>query len=125
MKYMIFTLNQHRTKKNEMADKDEDPLVLKNLAVNFDYLMYKINDHISNLSEKTFNAVNAKQDFVNSEYLQKQLNLEKEINEIDLIISKCNDLELDFMKLDQLYLFVEDFKSRLNSLEDGFKEISK
>ncbi|CUM46790.1 unnamed protein product [Debaryomyces tyrocola] len=108
-----------------MADKDEDPLVLKNLAVNFDYLMYKINDHISNLSEKTFHAVNAKQDFVNGEYLQKQLDLEKEINEIDLILSRCNELELDFMKLDQLYLFVEDFKSRLNSLEDGFKEISK
>lgn len=124
MKYMIspyISIQQ----KNEMADQDEDPLVLKNLAVNFDYLMYKINDHISNLSEKTFNAVNAKQDFVNGEYLQKQLDLEKEINEIDLILSKCNELELDFMKLDQLYLFVQDFKSRLNSLEDGFKEISK
>lgn len=108
-----------------MDDKDEDPLVLKNLAINFDYLMYKINDHISNLSEKAHNAVSAKQDFVNEEYLQKQLNLEKELNEIDIILNKCNELELDFMKLDQLYLFVEDFKLRLDSLEHGFKEVSK
>mmetsp|Transcript_8495 Transcript_8495/g.10582 ORF Transcript_8495/g.10582 Transcript_8495/m.10582 type:complete len:109 (-) Transcript_8495:1011-1337(-) len=107
-----------------MADKDEDPLVLKSLAVNFDYLMYKINDHISNLSEKSYNAVSAKQDFVNEEYLQKQLNLERELQEIDEILNKCNELELDFMRLDQLYLFVEDFKSRLDSLEHGFKEVS-
>lgn len=108
-----------------MADKDEDPLVLKDLALNFDYLMYKIGDHISNLSEMTYDAVNAKQNFVNKEYLQGQLKLDGEIEEIDFILDKCKELELEFMKLDQLYLFVEDFKSRLSRLESGFQALDK
>lgn len=96
--------------------EEEDPLGLKELALNYDYLIYKMNDHMNNLSEQTYTAVKEKEVLVN-EYLEKKLQLDKEMKEIDLILKKCEQLELEFMKLDQLSSFIEGFKNRLDTIE--------
>lgn len=95
---------------------DDDPLQLKQLAVNYDYLVYKINDHITTLSEQTFLLVKAKQQLTD-EYFNDKLRLEAEFAQIDELISHCKEIELTFMKLDQLRMFVDDFHGRLNRLE--------
>lgn len=96
--------------------EEEDPLGLKELALNYDYLIYKMNDHMNNLSELTYTAVKDKEILVN-EYLEKKLQLDKEMKEIDSILQKCEELELEFMKLDQLSSFIEGFKKRLDTIE--------
>lgn len=100
-----------------------DHLQLKDLAVRFDYLMFKISDHINTLAEQTHDSVSAKAIAVEDEYLQKQLQLDRVIAEIDQCQRECKELEALFTKLDQLYLFVDDFKNRLSSIESVFKSM--
>ncbi|KAL7664017.1 Biogenesis of lysosome-related organelles complex 1 subunit CNL1 [[Candida] zeylanoides] len=106
-----------------MAEEEDDPLALKSLAVQFDYLMFKINDHYATLAEQTYSAVVAKRDTIEHSYLEQQLQVEKQIKDIDDLISSCEDLELEFKKLDQIEGFVEDFKTRLSSLEQAFNSL--
>lgn len=102
-----------------MADKD-DPLQLKLLAVNYEYLMYKINDHIGNLAEKTNLAVEQKKRLIEDDYFVKQLDIESQLKQADDLLAECNEVERQLMKLDQLYGFAEDFKQRIAYLEEQF-----
>lgn len=100
-----------------------DHLQLKLLAVNFDYLMYKISDRINTLSEQANASVAAKAKAIEEDYFQRQLHLNELISEIDACQRDCKDLELLFTKLDQLYVFAEDFNGRLDILETEFKTL--
>jgi hypothetical protein len=102
---------------------DIDPLDIHKLSLNFDYLMFKINDSISNLSDFTYETVFQKQQFIDEEYFEHQLHLRSEIEHTDELIDRCTKLENEFFKLDQLYEFVKDFKKRLNELETQFDDI--
>lgn len=104
-----------------MSD-EEDPLGLKELALNYDYSIYKINDYINNLSEMTFESVSKKDKLIKQEYFHEQLNLAEELDLVDKLVQKCNDIELEFMKIDQLQMFINDFKLRLSAVEQGFSE---
>ena len=104
-------------------DDSSDPLELHKLSLSYDYLIYKINDHVALLSETTHQSVLRKQELINNDYLQDQLQLAKEFKEIDEIMEKCRNLELDFLKLDQLGGFIGEFKERVTQLERVFKEL--
>lgn len=102
--------------------EEEDPLGLKELALNYDYSIYKINDYINNLSEMTFDSVSKKDKLIKQEYFHEQLNLTEELDQVDKLVQRCNDIELEFMKIDQLQMFINDFKLRLSAIEQGFSE---
>ena len=104
-------------------DDSSDPLELHKLSLSYDYLIYKINDHIALLSETTHQSILRKQELITTDYLQDQLQLAKEFKEIDEILEKCRNLELDFLKLDQLGGFIGEFKERVTQLERVFKEL--
>lgn len=99
---------------------NEDPLGLKELAVSYDYLIYKINDYIKNLSDQTYDAVTAKLSLICNDYLNDQLQLDKELNDVDLLLEECNAMEIEFLKVKQLSMFINDFKLRLANLENSF-----
>lgn len=96
----------------------DDPLEIKKLAVSFDYLMYKIKDRVTSLAERTFEAVSAKHQWINSDYLGKQLDVSGQLEEIDGILQACDAVENQFMRLEQLELFVADFGRRIAKLEE-------
>lgn len=104
--------------------EDDDPLRIKDLAVSYDYLMYKIHDHIESLLETTFQSVETKQRLIEQDYFEDQLHMDENIAQAQKLLKQCDDLELLFMKLDQLYLFVDDFKTRVAYLETEFDKIS-
>lgn len=99
---------------------DDDPLGLKQLALHYDYLIYRINDHIAGLSQDTYEAVSTKERAVTQEYLGDQLQLAQQLEDVDVLLQKCSELELEFMKVDQLKVFVGDFKERVLQLEMEF-----
>ncbi|GBL50986.1 hypothetical_protein [Candidozyma auris] len=103
--------------------EDDDPLKIKDLAVTYDYLMYKIHDHIATLSEITYKSVQTKQRLIEQDYFQHQLHLDENVAEIQSLLKSCDDIELQFMKLDQLYSFVDDFKARVAYLEEEFDKV--
>lgn len=98
----------------------DDPLELKQLAIKYDYLIYKINDHISTLSEQTFLAVTKKTELVSDDYFDQQLQLDQRLQKADQLLRQCNDIDMLFLKLSQLYMFVDDFKERIAHLEREF-----
>lgn len=100
----------------------DDPLEIKQLAVAFDYLMYKIHDRVAGLCDETFEAVNGKNKWINEEYLAKQLDISGQIAEIDLLMRACDAVENQFMRLEQLELFVADFRRRLARIEEMVKQ---
>lgn len=106
-----------------MASEDDDPLQIKELALAYDYLMFKINNHIAKLSERTLEAVAAEDEYVSHEYLEKQLNLSQEYSRIDNVLKAADVLEQDFLKLEQLMYFVEDFKGRVERLESKHNDL--
>lgn len=97
---------------------DSDPLQLQQLAVAYDYLMYKIGDHVLLLCDRTCRSVATKLALVRRDYFG-QLRLEDTLNEVDGLLARCTEVENDYAKLEQLYLFVESFKERLRVLEEG------
>lgn len=99
-----------------MSDSDkDDPLAINKLAVSFDYLMYKIKDHIESLSEETYEVVSYKQNFIDG-YID-QIGLEKTFEQSDKLIQKCDDLEMELYKLEKIEEFVGEFKNRIAVLE--------
>lgn len=93
-----------------------DPFNIKQLALNFDYLVYKINDRIQMLSDKTYGHT-----------LLLKNSLELKIQEIDTVIIKFHEVlrELDQInqelnKLQQLDLIILEFKPRILELERFF-----
>lgn len=102
------------------SNDDPDPLELKKLSLNYDYLMYKIKDYINTLTEQTYQSILSKQYQINQEYLHDQLNLFDNYETIDEMLKTISQLEMEFLKLDQLEVFIEDFKQRLNVLEHEF-----
>ncbi|RLV94371.1 hypothetical protein JA1_001795 [Spathaspora sp. JA1] len=67
-------------------EDDPDPLQLRKLALSYDYLIYKIKDHISNLSEITYNSIQTKQNLINQDYLVNQLQLSNQFQQIDQML---------------------------------------
>ncbi|CAH2354793.1 biogenesis of lysosome-related organelles complex 1 subunit Cnl1p [[Candida] railenensis] len=106
-----------------MEVDEEDPLGLRNLAVQYDYLMFKINDRLSTLSDQTYQSVISKQNAIENNYIGDQLKLTEQIKEIDDIILSCKEIELELMKLDQIESFVSDFKERVVALEEQFSKL--
>lgn len=102
----------------------DDPLELKQLAVKYDYLLYKIGDHIATLSEQTYQSVQKKTELVEKEYFQNQLDLDSHLANADSLLVQCDEIDLVFLKLDQLYMFVDDFKERVAALEQQMEALS-
>lgn len=112
--------NASGNNENDNGDNPEhpntDPLNIKELALNFDYLMYKINDRIKSLSEV------AQQ----STFRQKE-NTESTIMEIDKVIQyyyeitkKLDEINNDFNKVKQINMIIDEFVPRIKELENYF-----
>ncbi|KAG2732517.1 hypothetical protein G9P44_004934 [Scheffersomyces stipitis] len=99
------------------SEDDPDPLELRKLALSYDYLIYKINDHVSTMADTTYQSILSKQKLIENNYFEDQLHLQDELDHVETLLDNCTQLELEFMKLDQLKMFIDDFKSRLDVLE--------
>ncbi|KAI5961994.1 hypothetical protein KGF57_001534 [Candida theae] len=107
---------------SRVPSQETDPLELHKLSLSYDYLMFKIKDYIKTLTDQTYDSVLRKQNLINDDYFEKQLNLSRQYEDIDKLLKTCNELEQEFMKIDQLEMFVRDFKQRLDAIEKRFAE---
>lgn len=110
---------------HRMTTSDDDPLQLKALSVNFDYLMFKIHDRIASLADTTHESVVSKKKLIESDYFGRQLQVDTQMASADALIQQCSELETLFMKLEQLYGFVDDFKTRVATLERQSAALTK
>lgn len=106
---------------DEASIDEEDPLQVKELAMNFDSLMNEINLKTEDLATKVYNHVEAKK--YNNEINIEVINTK--LQQMRNLILEANDLTTEIEKLDQLRLFSRDFKERLKIVSRTIKQSSK
>lgn len=94
----------------------DDPLNIKDLCLKYDYLMFKIKDHLQNLSDTTYNALMHKKSLIDT-FLSDELSIDNELKHTDQLLNQCDSIEGQLMKLDQIIQFIDQFKSRVQALE--------
>lgn len=102
-----------------LQEEDDDPLGVKQLSLNFEYLMYKINDRVKTLSEQT-------EEVITNQHVKYSKDIDKidhDINCIDTLTKKYQLIMTEFVKLEQLAYIVKDFDSRLASIETKVKKL--
>jgi len=95
------------------VEEEDDPLSVKKLALSFDYLMYKVSEKMGALAQQTETSVVSRKD----EADKQLIDIETSMNNLKLLIRKCDDLDADFTMIEQIGFLVTDFKERVKSLE--------
>ncbi|CDR38890.1 CYFA0S02e07998g1_1 [Cyberlindnera fabianii] len=98
-------------------EEEDDPLGVKKLALSFDYLMYRICTKMEAIAEKTELAVCEKEAEVNQQLVDAENSMER----LRELMKACDDIEMEFAKLEQIGMFVQEFKDRIDSLEKYYK----
>lgn len=96
-----------------------DPLDVQTLAANFDTLMANINKRTQQLAEQVYEHVQEKKQ-ISDENLAA---IEAKLQQFGGLLDKCNDLNTEIDKLEQLQLFTRDFNLRLQSLSDTLRRV--
>ncbi|KAG7876454.1 hypothetical protein KL938_004522 [Ogataea parapolymorpha] len=101
------------TELDDDDDDDDDPLKVKELSLAFDYLMFKIQDQASLLSER-----------VESHVLRSKTEHELDIQaiqdklvQIKQLLGHCDQINLEIDKLEQLNMITKDFHQRLTAVQ--------
>ncbi|GMF06219.1 unnamed protein product [[Candida] boidinii] len=98
-------------------DESDDPLNVKELALSFDYLTYKIQDRVKTLSEN----IEVNLSFSKSNYEMEIFKITENLEHVKMLIKECDYLNDEFSKLEQINLISRDFVSRLTILDKRLK----
>ncbi|OWB72217.1 hypothetical protein B5S31_g1924 [[Candida] boidinii] len=98
-------------------DESDDPLNVKELALSFDYLTYKIQDRVKTLSEN----IEVNLSFSKSNYEMEIFKITENLENVKMLIRECDSLNDEFSKLEQINLISRDFVSRLTKLDKRLK----
>ncbi|GME73889.1 unnamed protein product [[Candida] boidinii] len=98
-------------------DESDDPLNVKELALSFDYLTYKIQDRVKTLSEN----IEVNLSFSKSNYEMEIFKITENLEHVKMLIKECDYLNDEFSKLEQINLISRDFVSRLTKLDKRLK----
>ncbi|QLL33170.1 hypothetical protein HG536_0E00810 [Torulaspora globosa] len=100
---------------------NEDPLGIDRLTIDYDYLLYKINDYVASIQLET-TAICRRQNELIREQIIDQV-MEKNIEGLNNILKKCEELENHFDMLDQIAVISENFKVRLARVLKDYKQL--
>lgn len=100
---------------------NEDPLGIDRLTIDYDYLLYKINDYVGSIQLET-TAICRRQNELIREQIIDQV-MEKNIEGLESILKKCEELENHFDMLDQIAVISENFKVRLAQVLRDYKQL--
>lgn len=100
---------------------NEDALGIDRLTVDYDYLLYKINDYVTSIQLET-TAICKRQNELITEQIIDQV-VEKNIEGLNSILQKCEELENHFDMLEQIAAISENFKVRLMHVLKDYKSL--
>lgn len=98
---------------NENTQDYSDPLNIKPLALEFDSLLKDINKKTESIAVQVLNHVDEMKKNSDSKLCKINENLEI----LNSLILKCNNINLEIDKLEQLHSFTIDFSLRLNEIQ--------
>ncbi|KAG7886921.1 hypothetical protein KL936_004772 [Ogataea polymorpha] len=94
-------------------DDDDDPLKVKELSLAFDYLMFKIQDQASQLSERVEAHVMRSK----TEHEHDIQAIQNKLVQIKQLLGHCDQINLEIDKLEQLNMITKDFHQRLIAVQ--------
>lgn len=103
----------HDRIESSYVEEEDDPLGVKKLALSFDYLMYKISEKMETLSRQTEASVISRKDEADQDLIE----VEQSMENLRELMMKCDDLDNDFTRIEQISVIVADFKQRVKALE--------
>ncbi|KAG7853068.1 hypothetical protein KL941_000118 [Ogataea angusta] len=95
------------------VDDDDDPLKVKELSLAFDYLMFKIQDQASQLSERVESHVLRSK----SEHERDIQAIQDKLVQIKQLLGHCDQINLEIDKLEQLSMITKEFNQRLTAVQ--------
>lgn len=101
----------------------EDSLGIDKLSVNYDYLLYKIADHVSTIEFQTNQICRRQNELITKDIVGGII--DENIKHFKGILRKCEELENHFDMLDQINSITENFKTRLAQVARDYKELKK
>ena len=101
----------------------DDPLGINKLAVDYDYLMYKIDDYVQSIQIQTHDICMQHNKVIKEDIIEGII--DKNIAQSKTLLENCNELENYFDMLEQIAFISDTFRQRLDNIYDELKTLDK
>ena len=115
--------NYTRSRNPSTVPDNSDPLGINKLSVDYDYLLYKINDYVHSVQLQINDICKQETEIINDQIINGII--DKNIKEFKGLIQKCDELENFFEMMDQIATISETFKTRLNQIVIDYKDFKE
>ncbi|KAM3162148.1 Biogenesis of lysosome-related organelles complex 1 subunit CNL1 [Lachancea thermotolerans] len=114
----------HDSAQNEgAAEGTRDPFGIDRLSVDYDYLLYRIQDHVTSIQLSTTEICRQQNQLVEQGIIGDAIDIN--IEEMRRILQKCEELETHFDMLDQIDSIVQAFRPRLDDIVREHRELTR
>lgn len=105
------------------TDQDLNDIGINRLILDYDYLLYKINDYVQSIQLRTSLLCKEQNRLIETDIISGLIN--SNIEHLNYILKKCDELETHFDMMDQIDQIVQSFKNRLQSVRLEYNELRK
>ncbi|AMD19176.1 HBR275Cp [Eremothecium sinecaudum] len=106
---------------SEGEEINKDPFHVDQLILDYDYLIYRIKDHVSTIHLETTNACRRQHDLITKGIVEDII--ENNIKELRNVLGKCKELEAYILQLNALDSIVNTFHERVNEVIKQLRDI--
>lgn len=104
-----------------VEEESADTLGINKLIIDYDYLLYRINDYVQSIQYKTELVCKSQNHLINDEIIEGQI--DTNIEHFKEILKQCEELENHFDMMDQIDMIVKMFNERLHSITKDYNEL--
>lgn len=105
------------------TDTGDNSLGIDKLSIDYDYLIFKINDYISSIQLQTKEICQRQNELISEGIIKNVIN--ENILKFKVLLESCEELENNFDMLDQIQIISESFAQRLREVTKNYIEIKK
>ncbi|CUS21797.1 LAQU0S04e01002g1_1 [Lachancea quebecensis] len=111
------------TQHEETTEGTRDPFGIDRLSVDYDYLLYRIQDHVTSIQLSTTEICRQQNQLVEQGIIKDAIDVN--IEEMHRMLQKCEELEAHFDMLDQIDGIVQAFRPRLDAIVREHRELTR
>ncbi|KAH3685720.1 hypothetical protein WICPIJ_003320 [Wickerhamomyces pijperi] len=100
-------------------EDDVDPLGISQLSLAFNYTVYKIQDSLQSIIIQTDEYIQHQSSMISKDLVD----IDDQLNDLKSTVKRCADLKMKFDTIEQIAMFVQDFKKRVDELESKLIEL--
>lgn len=108
---------------SQKIDQDVNDLGINRLILDYDYLLYKINDYVQSIQLRTNLLCKEQNRLIEADIIDGLINAN--IDHLKYILKKCDELETHFDMMDQIDQIVQSFKDRLQSIRSEYNQLKR